>query len=167
MPAARRSASALVLAFAALACGVARADAVATAPSAEWVAPERAPAHVRERCGLEAEIPRRLQALAPSVRLADGEAARRLVLRIEAVHAPAGGAWSGPKWIEVSGVLREGDRTAGSFRARRSSLGGPFAPFLDTCAILERCARAIASDVAAWIEDPTLDAQLGAPSLVP
>jgi hypothetical protein len=135
-----------------------RADAVATAPAAEWAAPERAPAHVRERCGLEAEIPRRLQALAPSVRLA---------LRIEAVRAPAGGAWSGPKWIEVSGVLREGDRTAGSFRARRSSLGGPFAPFLDTCAILERCARAITGDVAAWIEDPTLDAQLGAPALVP
>lgn len=156
MTAARRFALALACTPVALASGAARADVVATAPAADWAAA------VRERCALEREIPRRLQALSPRVRLADGEAPRRLVLRIEAVHAPAGGAWSGPKWLEVSGALHEGADVVGSFRARRSSFGGPFAPFLDTCAILERAAQAIAGDVAAWLEAPVPDARLGA-----
>jgi hypothetical protein len=162
MTAARRFARALACTLVALASGAARADVVTTAPAADWAATANAPARVRERCALEREIPRRLQALSPRVRLAEGETPRRLVLRIEAVHAPAGGAWSGPKWLEVSGALHEGADVVGSFRARRSSFGGPFAPFLDTCSILERAAQAIAGDVAAWLEAPVPDARLGA-----
>jgi hypothetical protein len=162
MCASRRRARAAVLVFAIGAAGPgARAEDVVTEPTAAWVAPERAPDWVRERCGIDAEIPSWLASHVPGLRLDTDMGKRHLTLRIEAVHAPAGGVWSGPKWIELTGTLAESGRTVGSFRARRASFGGPLAPFIDTCGILSRAARALGRDVADWLEDPRPDARLG------
>jgi hypothetical protein len=136
------------------------AQTIALDRSIAYAEPQSVPTRVREGCGLETRIPRYVEEYAASAQI-EAAGSRRLALRIEEVHAPGGGMWTGPKWIELGGELRAAGRVVASFRARRASLGGPFAPFLDTCAILNRCARALGRDVAAWLADPTPDARLG------
>ena len=83
-------------------------------------------------------------------------------MAITEVHMPGGGAWSGPKWLEVTGTLHEGDGDAvASFRAKRFSMGGAFATFKGNCSIIGRCARAIAKDIAGWLRNPIDGAGLG------
>ena len=83
-------------------------------------------------------------------------------MAITEVHMPGGGAWSGPKWLEVTGTLHEGDGDAvASFRAKRFSTGGAFATFKGNCSIIGRCARAIAKDIAGWLRNPIDGAELG------
>ena len=85
-----------------------------------------------------------------------------LDMAITEVHLPGGGAWSGPKWLEVTGVLHEGDGDiVASFRAKRFSTGGAFAVMKGNCSIIGRCARAIAGDIAAWLRNPIDGAELG------
>ena len=85
-----------------------------------------------------------------------------LDISITELHMPAGGAWSGPKWLEVTGTLREGSGAGvASFRAKRFSTGGAFAVFKGNCAIVQRCSKAIAQDIAGWLMHPIDGAELG------
>jgi len=77
------------------------------------------------------------------------------------VHAPGGGAFSGPKWMSVRGALHENGKVIGSFCAKRINGGGPFGQFKGTCAIVGRSAKVIGRDIAGWLEKPTQDAKLG------
>lgn len=77
------------------------------------------------------------------------------------VFAPGGGAWSGPKWLEVSGTLMEGDKNVASFRAKRFSTGGAFGGFKGTCSILGRTTKALGKDIAKWLKSPEDGAALG------
>ena len=144
---------AIALAAVLVLSGPAAADGLEGDPRADWN--DEVAGRVQQ-CGLSTRIPAYVEEYARGV---GGTGALRL--RIEAVHAPGGGMWSGPKWIELSGVLRDDGRDVASFRARRASLGGPFAPFMDTCAILNRCARALGRDIAAWLAEPSDHARLG------
>jgi hypothetical protein len=120
---------------------------------------------VREQCALQTKVPAFIAELAADVELVDGRpdsrAGRALELSILEVHAPGGGAFSGPKWLAVQGRLFERGKLIGSFRAKRFSTGGAFATFKGTCDILGRCAKAIGMDVAQWLQAPTMDAELG------
>lgn len=86
---------------------------------------------------------------------------KTLSLTILNVMGVGGGAWSGPKGITVQGTLRENGKVIGTFQARRSSGGGAYGGFKGTCSILERCAKALGKDIAAWLEGPSMDARLG------
>lgn len=140
------------------------AGPVALPSGVPFVRPDEVPARVREHCALPARI---LEAVREHAGDASSPGAppdpeRRLELRIRDVHAPGGGAWSGPKWISLEGELVEGSRRV-AFHARRASLGGPLAPMLDTCEILSRCADALGRDVAGWLRAPRDGARLGDP----
>ena len=130
-----------------------------TAPYAESAHPSP---KVREECRLEAAVPSALQAAASEVELVDAlpEAGRTLRLRITDVQAPSGGMFSGPKALEVTGSLYEGADKIGSFRAKRFSAGGPFGGG-GTCGMLAKCARALGTDIATWLDAPTMDAEIG------
>ena len=83
-------------------------------------------------------------------------------MAITEVHMPGGGAWSGPKWLEVMGTLHEGDGdVVASFRAKRFSTGGAFGVFKGNCSIIGRTARAIGEDIAGWLRNPVDGAELG------
>lgn len=86
---------------------------------------------------------------------------KALMLTILNVGGVGGGAWSGPKSITLQGVLKDKGRVIGTFNARRGSSGGAFGAYKSTCGIIERCAEALAKDISAWLEKPTLDAGLG------
>lgn len=86
---------------------------------------------------------------------------KTLNLTITNVMGVGGGAWSGPKSISVQGTLKDQGKVVGSFNARRTSGGGPFGGYKGTCAILERCAESLATDIAGWMEKPVMNAALG------
>jgi hypothetical protein len=108
-------------------------------------------AQVRSECELQTLIPAAIANQSSDVQLVDGKG--QLSLDISEVHAPGGWVFSGPKWVEVKGSL--GGK---SFRAKRFSTS-PFAG--GTCGILARIARALGADIAAWLQDPFDNAELG------
>jgi len=115
---------------------------------------------VQQECQLQARVPEAIAQAAADVQLVDApsKSARWLELEITEVHGPGGGPFSGPKWMTVSGKLHERGKVIGSFRAKRLSTGG----FVKgTCATLGGCATAIGRDVAAWLQAPTMNAELG------
>jgi hypothetical protein len=132
-----------------------------TVPFAEEA---RVPQRVQDECDLQTKVPAFLSKYAADVELVDGElgnTGRVLELRIGNVHAPGGGAFSGPKWMTVTGVLRENGREVARFSAKRFSGGGMFGSYKGTCAIIGRCARTIGKDIASWLRNPRDGIQLG------
>jgi hypothetical protein len=124
------------------------------------------PDAVRSQCELQTKVPEFVaQSAGSSVELVDGVPSRKLgrvlEMEISEVHAPGGGAFSGPKWMSVNGTLYDRGKQIGSFRAKRFSTGGAFGTFKGSCAIIGRCARAIGQDVAGWLAAPTQNAELG------
>lgn len=65
------------------------------------------------------------------------------------------------KQMTVTGKLFEDGEQVGSFVAQRRSNGGVFGITMRVCAVLHKCADAIAGDVATWLAHPTPGAQLG------
>lgn len=87
--------------------------------------------------------------------------AKVLKVTIEEVEGAAGGAWSGPKTVTITGTLTENGKELGDFKARRYSGGGMFGAYKGTCAILGRCVKTLGRDVAEWMTHPTAKAVLG------
>jgi hypothetical protein len=114
------------------------------------------PEAVKKECALETKIPGYVKASAPSA----GKGARSLDMKITGLLATGGGNFSGPKSVTVTGTLREGGKTVGSFVARRNASAGAFGGG-GTCAMLDRCAKAIGKDVGEWLKAPSMNARLG------
>ena len=97
------------------------------------------------------------------VQSADNTDEQGKVLRMEIseVHGAGGGAWSGPKAVEIEGTLFQNGKEIGTFHGSRHSGGGAFGGFKSTCAIFGRCVKALGKDVARWLESPTMKASLG------
>jgi hypothetical protein len=142
--------------------------AAATAASAATQIPRSVPiaasagasGAVQQECQLQTRLPDAIAKAATDVELVDApnKSGRWLELEISEVHGPGGGPFSGPKWMAVTGKLHERGKVIGSFRAKRLSTGG----FVKgTCATLGGCATAIGRDVAAWLQAPTMNAELG------
>ena len=65
------------------------------------------------------------------------------------------------KQMAVAGKLFENGEQIGSFVSQRRSGGGMFGDMLTSCAVLQKCVKGVASDVAKWLTNPTQGAQLG------
>ena len=142
------------------------ADTVKVQRTIPFASTAQVPAAVRDECQLQTKVPEFLAAAAGgSVELVDGalnrKAGRVLEMEISEVHSPGGGAFSGPKWMTVKGVLFDRGKQIGSFQAKRSSGGGAFAAYKGTCAIIGRCAKTLGQDIATWLASPTANAGLG------
>ena len=146
----------VVVMFAAGAAGA----TVLTATTAPFAKGARVPPKVKAECGLSEAIPKAVADHSADVKLvasAPRSEGRTLELVIGDIHAPGGGAFSGPKWMEVKGTLRDRGKAIGSFRAKRYSTF----PFAGTCGILARIAKALGADIAGFLENPSKDATLG------
>ncbi len=131
----------------------------AVVPIAEHVDVSQA---VRNECQLGEKVSEFLAQSASNVAVsADPKVGRYLRMEITEVVATGGGAWSGPKWMTVKGTLLENDKPIASFRAKRFSTGGAFGGFKGTCAIIGRCTKKIAEDIAVWLKAPVDGAELG------
>lgn len=81
---------------------------------------------------------------------------RRLVMQTEGVRTAGGGAYSGPKWIKISGKLYDGDMLAGSFRISKTTILGS----LSGCKTLKNLSEDAASAIAEWLKTPGIDSEL-------
>ena len=114
---------------------------------------------VINECRLQASIPISIQAKASGVELVDElkpKKGRALNLTISKVHAKGGGPFSGARWIIVTGTLTSKGKTVGSFSAQRTSTKPA-----NTCTVLGHIADVMTSDIASWLANPTMNAQLG------
>ncbi len=93
--------------------------------------------------------------------LSDSTEGRVLHIEIVNVIGTGGGAWSGAKSVTVEGKLTENGEVIGTFTSSRYSGGGAFGGYKGTCSILGRCIKAMGSDIAKWLANPTMDAKLG------
>jgi hypothetical protein len=139
--------------------GAAAAAPVRLADRVEIGAASGASRAVQDECGLQTALPDYVRSASGDVELVSGRPSggRVLELSVVEVHAPGGGPFSGPKWMTVAATLRDGATTVATARAKRITSG----PFGGTCDQLQKVARAIAVDLAAWLKDPTRGATLG------
>jgi hypothetical protein len=128
------------------------ASSIPIAPSAGASGP------VQQECQLQTLVPQGIQQAGADVTLVDAPAkgGRWLELTISEVHAPGGGPFSGPKWMTVSGTLRDRGKVIGSFRAKRISTGPR-----STCGSLAKIATVLGQDIAAWLAAPSMNAEIG------
>lgn len=91
------------------------------------------------------------------------DTSRGRVLELEIVDAVSmGNAWLGhQKFTKVQGTLWEDGRKVAGFRARRNSMGGAFAGYKGSCSVLGRTVKAIARDIATWLQAPRDGAVMG------
>lgn len=80
---------------------------------------------------------------------------RRLILRVNSVHAIGGGGWSGPKWMDMSGELREGNVLVGSFHSYSTSGRG-----LTTCRSVDSLTDSTVDMIVQWLNSPSIGSQL-------
>jgi hypothetical protein len=65
------------------------------------------------------------------------------------------------KYTAIQGKLYKSGAVTGNFDASRNSMGGAFANYKGSCAVLGRTVKALASDVNGWLRSPSKDAALG------
>lgn len=80
---------------------------------------------------------------------------RRLVLRVNEVHALGGGGITGPKWMDMSGELREGNLLVASFHSHTNSGRG-----LTTCRSLDSLSDSTTEMIVKWLNSPSIGAKL-------
>jgi hypothetical protein len=118
---------------------------------------------LRSQCNWNSELSRRIVVAAKGLVVVSDKdpnqlTGKVLVMTITSVHAVGGGNYSGPKWANVRGELREDSRVIGTFIANRTTTtGGGFT----ACSALNRVGKALAKDIANWLMAPTMDAHLG------
>lgn len=121
---------------------------------------------VRAECNLGTKLSKFIRAYAKKQKFdikneSGAKDAMVLEVEIEDVHAPGGGAFSGPKVMRVVGKLSQNGKELGDFEGSRYSTGGAFAVMKGTCSILGRNTKALGRDIAKWLKSPTKDAKLG------
>ena len=117
------------------------------------------PPNVKQECNIQNDLPAAVVANAPNAKLASGKPKSGLYLDLvfTYVHAPGGGMFSGPKWLEARGTLQRGEKKLRSFRAKRISSG----PFSRTCGTLAKVTRVMGQDIAGWLADENAGSLLG------
>lgn len=117
------------------------------------------PPKVKQECALQTDLPEAIAAYAADVKLVQEkpESGLYLELVVTHVHAPGGGIFTGPKWVEARGRLERGGKELRSFRARRISAG----PSAGTCEMLARVTNAMGQDIAGWLADESAGSLLG------
>lgn len=124
---------------------------------------------VKEECKLQTKTPKFVQKFGKreglNVKIVedldDTDIDRKFRIVITEAHAPAGGGFSGLKWMIAEGTLIENGREVASVKSRRNTTGGYFAAYKGTCDIIGRSTEAIGQDFAGWLTNPQDGARLG------
>jgi hypothetical protein len=119
---------------------------------------------IKQECALDERVPDYVQNAARgsfdvSTAKSPSGAGKTLSLAISDVSNSGGGSWSGPKWLVISGTLKDNGKVIGTFRARRTATGAGWGG--STCGMLNRCAKTLGKDVLKWLEQPSMNAKLG------
>lgn len=143
----------------------AQAETLTTSQSIPFAEDSGASDDIKNECKFETRLPEYLKKEAKRTfdvvlskePLEDAEG-KTLSLIIANMYGLGGGAFSGSKSAIVTGELKENGEVIASMSLRRHSIMG-MAP--GTCSILKRIAKKMGEDIAEWLEEPTMDAELG------
>jgi hypothetical protein len=117
---------------------------------------------VKAECDLLEKVPGFIEEFAKknnSVKLVEDIAgAKGRVLKVQIADIGERGGPSA-KSLTITGELREKGKVIGTITAQRTTMGGPWG-FGGVCRSLQRCAKTLGKDVAAWIEQPAMDVNL-------
>lgn len=127
------------------------------------------PKAVLDECKLETVLPDAVSDEAKDVgtqvsfttKATEAEAGRVLWLEITDVIADGNAFIGHRKAMTVKGRLYEDGKVVGSFKDRRTSMGGAFGGFKGNCGVLVRTAKAIGEDIGKWLAAPKMDDKLG------
>lgn len=120
-------------------------------------------AAVRSECNVQAlvgnavfsEVKQRVPGAEPAAAPRDTGGAKALRLTLVSVRGVGGGAYSGPKSMNLKVELTQNGKVLQSTVLHRDSLGGVWGGVKGTCSIFERVAVALGKDVAAWLPAAT------------
>jgi Glu-tRNA(Gln) amidotransferase subunit E-like FAD-binding protein len=148
-----------------LCVSLAQAETLTTSQSIPFSEDSGASDDIKNECKFETRLPEYLKKEAKRTfdvvlskePLEDAEG-KTLSLIIANMYGLGGGAFSGSKSAIVTGELKENGEVIASMSLRRHSIMG-MAP--GTCSILKRIAKKMGEDIAEWLEEPTMDAELG------
>jgi hypothetical protein len=148
-----------------LCVSLAQAETLTTSQSIPFAEDSGASDDIKNECKFETRLPEYLKKEAKRTfdvvlskePLEDSEG-KTLSLIIANMYGLGGGAFSGSKSAIVTGELKENGEVIASMSLRRHSIMG-MAP--GTCSILKRIAKKMGEDIAEWLEEPTMDAELG------
>ena len=123
-------------------------------------------ANIKNECKLVEQLSQFIvEGSAGSVAAASGEPNTKKgnVLVVEITESvSAGNAFIGHrKYTAIQGKLFKGGAQSANFDASRNSMGGAFAGYKGSCAVLGRTVKTLAADVNTWLKAPTKDASLG------
>jgi len=144
---------------------LAQAETLTISQSIPFAEDSGASDDIKNECKFETRLPEYLKKEAKRTfdvvlskePLEDAEG-KTLSLIIANMYGLGGGAWSGSKSAIVTGELKENGEVIASMSLRRHSIMG-MAP--GTCSILKRISKKMGEDIAEWLEEPTMDAELG------
>jgi len=141
------------------------ADTITIAKSISFAADSGASQEVIDECDMQTRLPEYIKK--EGKRKVDVELSKEpledargkiLHLEISNVYAPGGGAYSGSKSVIVMGELKENGEVIASMSGRRHSMMGMMP---GTCSIMKRITKKLGEDIAGWLAEPTMNAELG------
>lgn len=139
------------------------------------VVPDKAPyqkgmavrGKIKTECNLEVHMANDIASSARSVydeiRREKPASGKYHILEVEiiGVWGAGGGAWSGPKNMEIRGVLRDqSGKKVGSYTVERHSMGGVLGGVKGTCGIMRRIAKVLARDTAGFLRSPGMEIRI-------
>jgi len=141
------------------------ADTITVAKSISFVADSGASQDVIDECEMQTRLPeyikkegkRKVDVELSKEPLEDAEG-KVLHLEITNVFAPGGGIYSGSKSVIAAGELKENGEVIASMTIRRHSAMGMMP---GTCSIMKRISKKMGEDIADWLAEPTMNAELG------
>jgi hypothetical protein len=141
------------------------ADTITIAKSISFAADSGASQELIDDCEMQTRLPeyikkegkRKIDVELSKGPLEDAEG-KILHLEISNVYAPGGGAYSGSKSVIVMGELKENGEVIASMSGRRHSMVGMMP---GTCSIMKRITKKLGEDIADWLAEPTMNAELG------
>ena len=151
--------------FLLLCASLVMADTITIAKSISFAADSGASQEVIDECDMQTRLPEYIKK--EGKRKVDVELSKEpledargkiLHLEISNVYAPGGGAYSGSKSVIVMGELKENGEVIASMSGRRHSMMGMMP---GTCSIMKRITKKLGEDIAGWLAEPTMNAELG------
>jgi hypothetical protein len=126
---------------------------------ATYAGHSNAPSDVVEKCKFEKGVAQAVVERTPGSTLSTGSASQILTMEVVAMRG-VDPTWEGESRVIVRGELVDGGTTIGSFRVKRSSVGGVFGGMKGVCKALDNIAADMGEGIAAWLRDPKMDVEL-------
>jgi hypothetical protein len=126
---------------------------------ATYAAHSDAPAEVKKKCKFDKAVAESIVERTSGATLSTGTGSKILNMEVVAMRG-VDPSWEGESRVIVRGELVDGGMTIGSFRIKRSAVGGVFGGMNGVCKALETIAADMGDGISVWLRDPKMDTEL-------